>query len=272
MNIIIDKKKWNEWLEVKGLAHKTRIEYNSYLDKINLNNFNQDTAISFLQQHNNTVARATLKNLVLYLKMIKIDIDIEIPKVTGRKRQRLIDVLKEEDIIQLANNMKTERSQLMVLISFYGGLRISELVGEEYGIKPYSFNWNTWIKNPGQNGILNIIGKGNKERKVFIPKNIMKRIYQWIKNEVSKKQGKDDNLFAIGERRWKQILSQESQRILRKHINPHLFRHSCNQWLRKKGWDVTERQRYLGHEHPSTTMIYDHTNQDDLKQKFNALF
>ena len=160
----------------------------------------------------------------------------------------------------------------MVLISFYGGLRISELVGTDYGIKPYSFNWNTWIKEPSQNGILSIIGKGNKERKVFMPQKIMSKVYQWIKKEVSRKQGKEENLFSIGERRWKQILSKESQRILKKHINPHLFRHSCNQWLRKKGWDVTERQRYLGHEHPATTMIYDHTDQEDLKQKFKALF
>jgi len=271
MKIKIDFEQWNNWLEVKGLSKKTRDEYNSYFNKIDQENFSQEVIINFLKKHNNTVARATLKNLIQYLKMMKYNIDLQIPKVTGRKRKRLIEVMKEEEVLQLANNMQTERSQLMVLISFYGGLRISELVGEDYGIKPYSFNWNSWIKEPHKKGILKIIGKGNKERKVFMPQKIMARLYQYIKNEVSKAQTKDQNIFNIGQRRWKQILAKESQRILGRHINPHLFRHSCNQWLRFKGWDVKERQRYLGHENPATTMIYDHTNQDDLSKKFDEI-
>ena len=113
---------------------------------------------------------------------------------------------------------------------------------------------------------------GRQVEIVFIPQKVMSRLYQYIKNHVSKAQSKDQNIFNIGERRWKQILSKESNKILGRHINPHLFRHSCNQWLRSKGWDVKERQRYLGHENPSTTMIYDHTNQDDLSKKFDNLF
>lgn len=271
MKIKIDHNQWRDWLEVKGLAPKTMEEYNSYFEKIDFNNFNQETVIKFLQKYNNTVARATLKNVIQYLKMMKYSIDVQIPKVTGRKRKRLIEVMKEEEVLELANNMQTERSQLMVLISFYGGLRISELVGTDYGVKPYSFNWNSWIKDPNKKGILKIVGKGNKERKVFIPQKVMARLYQYIKNYVSKSQSREQNIFNIGERRWKQILSKESIKILGRHINPHLFRHSCNQWLRSRGWDVKERQRYLGHENPATTMIYDHTNQDDLSKKFDEI-
>lgn len=283
MDLDINKDDWNKWLEVKGLAPKTINEYNSYFNKLELKNFNQPGAISFLQQYNNIVAKAFLKNLLTHIRMgdypesIKEEIrKIELPKVTGRQKKRIPEIITEEEIQTLANKMRIERSQLMILISFYGGLRISELVqtkdNEHYAIKPYSFNWNTWIKNPEQIGILNIIGKGNKQRKVYIPQKLMAKIYQYIKTQVSKKQSKEDPLFKIGERRWKKILSDESKRILGRHINPHLLRHSCNQWLRKKEWDVTERQKYLGHEHPSTTMRYDHTNQEDLKEKFNNLF
>ena len=272
MELSIDKTEWIQWLEVKGLSKRTIKEYNSYIDKLDVTNFNQSTLITFLYNHNNTVARATIKNLITYLKMKGFNIDVEIPKITGSKRTRLIEVLKEKEVLELANNMKIERSQLMILISFYGGLRISELVGEEYALTPYSFNWNSWIKDPEQNGVLTLIGKGNKQRKVFLPQKVMAKIYQYIKNEVAQKQSKDKPLFNIGERRWKKILADESTRILGRHINPHLLRHSCNQWLRSNGWDVTERQRYLGHEHPTTTMIYDHTNQEDIKEKFNQLF
>lgn len=272
MMLELDKKKFCQWLEIKGLALTTRTEYLSYIEKAELKELNQTVVNNFLQRYNNNVARATIRNLIQYLKMMKINVDIEIPKITGRKKRRLIKILSEEEVLTLANNMKTERGQLMVLISFYGGLRISELVGGHYGIIPYSFNWASWIKDPSQNGVLNLIGKGNKERRVFIPQKVMARLYQWINEEVSQHQSKEQKLFAIGERRWKQILSKESKRILGRHINPHLLRHSCNQWLRDKGWDVTERQKYLGHENPSTTMVYDHTNQEDLKKKFKELF
>ena len=276
MNLNDNKKEWEGYLEVKGLSPRTIEEYNSYFDKFNYDKIDQSTIIPFLQKHNNIVARAFLKNLIVFLKMQGHDIQIEllsmIPKITGRKKKRIPDILKDNQVIELADNMKNERSELMLLISFYGGLRISELVGDEYAITPYSFNWNVWVKDPSKNGSLKIIGKGNKQRNVFMPQRIMARLYQYIKSEVSQKQSKEDKLFSIGERRWKKILSDESLRTLGRHINPHLLRHSCNQWLRTNGWDVTERQRYMGHENPATTMIYDHTTQEDLKDKFNQLF
>lgn len=283
MELTINKTDWEQWLEVKGLSQKTIKEYNSYYDKLDLSDFTQTSAITFLQSHNNIVAKAFLNNLITFVKMgdyqdhVKVFMrTIELPKVTGRKKKRIPDILTEEQVLQLSNKMKIERSQLMALISFYGGLRVSELVqtndNEEYALRPYSFNWSSWIKNPEKNGVVTLIGKGNKQRKVFMPQKVMARIYQYIKNEVSKKQGKNEPIFNIGERRWKKILADESMRILGRHVNPHLLRHSCNQWLRTRGWDVTERQQYLGHEHPTTTMKYDHTNQDNIKEKFNQLF
>lgn len=283
MNLTINKTDWEQWLEVKGLSTKTIREYNSYFDKLDLSNFTQTTAITFLQSHNNIVAKAFMNNLIMFIKMGEYDErtkifirTIELPKVTGRKKKRIPDVLTEQQVLELSNNMKIERSQLMTLISFYGGLRISELVAtkdnEEYAIRPYSFNWSSWIKEPEKNGVLTLIGKGNKQRKVFMPQKIMARIYQYLKNEVSKKQSKTEPIFNIGERMWKKILEVESERILGRHINPHLLRHSCNQWLRNEGWDVTERQQYLGHDDPKTTMRYDHTNQDNIKEKFDQLF
>jgi len=282
MELNINKEEWIQWLEVKGLAQRTINEYNSYFDKLD-KDITQTNSITFLQTHNNIVARAFLKNFITFIKMseypevVKSFIrTIELPKVTGRKKKTIPDVLKEAQVLELSNKMKIERSQLMILISFYGGLRISELVevkdNEVYAIKPYSFNWNSWIKDPSKNGVLTITGKGNKQRKVFMPQKVMAKIYQYIKNEVSQKQSKDKPLFNIGERRWNKILAEESVRIIGRHINPHLLRHSCNQWLRSRGWDVTERQQYLGHEHPTTTMKYDHTNEDNIKEKFNQLF
>lgn len=284
MNIVLNKIDWQNWLEVKGLKQKTITEYNSYLDKLDLNDFTQNKVIAYIQQYNNPVARAFLNNLLSFIKFgayseqIKDNVrKIELPKITGRKKKRIAEVITENEMIDFSNKVKNKRTQLMILISFYGGLRVSELVptkdNESYAITPYSFNWATWLKEPSKNGILNIVGKGNKQRKVFIPQKVMSKIYQYIKNDVSKKQRKEDPLFNFGERRWKQVLSAESMRILGRHINPHLFRHSCNQWLRRDlKWDGKERQIYLGHEDEATTMKYDHCYPlEEMHKNFNTL-
>lgn len=271
------KENWNNWLEIKGLAKRSIAEYNAYFLKYD-GDLTQEALNRFIKQNNNSVARAFVNNWLMFIKMggsfseevKEITRKLEVPKVTGRKKSRIPDVLEEDQIYLICEKFKNEREQLMVLLSFYGGLRVSELVGD-YAIKPYSFNWNTWIRDPSKNGGLKIIGKGNKQRNVFVPQKVMARIYQWIKKEISTKQTREDKLFKIGERRWKTLLSEASTKAIGRHINPHLLRHSCGTWLRKNGWGLDEIQKYLGHENIATTTIYAHIDQEDIKEKFNQL-
>lgn len=269
-----EKDKWVTWLGAKGLSPRTIKEYCFYFDKFNFETFTQSYLNEFIVKHNNLVARAFLKNLLHYIKTnefpkeIKVLLnEIEIPKFTGAKKVRLPNVLSPEQVQSIANAMNNQRNKFMVLISFYGGLRREELLT----IKPYDFNWDGWLKNPGDNGRLRVIGKRNKQRGVFIPQEIMAQIYQWIKSEVSKRQSKDEPIFNIGENRWKDILHKASVQALGKHINPHLLRHSCGSWLRDNGWDLKEIAEYLGHDSIQSTQIYTHISQEKLKDKFSKL-
>lgn len=273
--IIIDRKAWTDWLIVKKLSDRTVSEYNYYLSKLEAISLTQNFFLEFLSRNNNSVGRAFLTNLITYIKATYYDDDtqlrilkINLPKVTGRRKRKNIQFLSEAEVIKLANGMNSERDTLMVLITFYGGLRASELVGE-YAIKPYDFNWGVWYKNPEQNGTLKLLGKGQKERVVYLPQKVMARLFQYLRNEVSKKQSKDQAIFQISPKRLSVILDVAAKRILDRHINPHLLRHSCSMWLRSKGWDINQRKEYLGHEDVSTTAIYDHLHQEDLKAKFN---
>ena len=270
----IDQKNWISWLKAKGLSERTMKEYGSYFEKFDFDSLSQGHINKFLQSHNNNVARAFLKNLLHHIrtnefpKELKLLAgEIEIPKITGRKKKRLPEVLSLDQIFQVSDAMNTERNKLMILVSFYGGLRISELLS----IKPYDFNWSVWIKTPDQNGKLRVIGKGDKQRVVFIPQKIMSRIYQWIRSYVSRQQGKEDTLFKIRSSRWKLLLSDASKKSIGRHVNPHLLRHSCGSWLRDSGWDLKEIADYLGHESISTTTIYTHISQEKLNTKFSEL-
>ena len=59
----------------------------------------------------------------------KIDIaSVELPKITGRPKQRLINPLSIEDVYRLEKYCKSERTKLMVLLSFFCGLRVGGIV------------------------------------------------------------------------------------------------------------------------------------------------
>jgi integrase len=224
------------------------------------------------------VSRAFLRNLITYIKLsddFSKDIKdivgfIEIPKVTGAKRRRELEVINETQLYDIVNAMTNERNRIMLLLTFYGGLRVSELCSDKYGIKPYSFNWNTWVKDPSKEGVLKVVGKRNKQRTVYIPQQIMSRVYQWIRN-VAKKLSKDSKLFKISHIRWRKIIYESSHKALGFRIHPHTIRHSCATWLRGNNWTIDEIKEYLGHEFISTTMIYFHSNPENLRLKFSEI-
>lgn len=268
---------FEQYLRVKNLSKRTIKEYSIYFDKLVTTQafFTQDGFVKFLDEHNNPVARAFLNNLLGYIRsssQIPVIIKqraslIILPKVSGRARKRIPDVLSLQEVNLLADSFREPRNRFMTLISFQGGIRLEELIN----ILPYDFNWNTWLSDPQDFGNLKIKGKGDKERVVFIFPETMRDIYQWIINIASKKQGRDKPLFVIGMRRWQYILEAQSLKILGRRINPHLLRHSCGTWLTEKGLSDKEIADYLGHESVVTTQRYTHIKSGRLKNKYKEV-
>lgn len=271
MRLGLKHDEWNEWLEAKGLSPRTILEYNSYLKRFDFDKFSQQGIIKFIDAHNNIVARAFIKNLLHYVQTsygadVKVFVkDIEIPKVTGRKKKRILEVITRDEVHKIGDALSSERNKLMLFITFYCGLRVSELVG----IKPYDFNWTTWISEPTKQGRLKVLGKGNQQDIVFVPQWLMARVYQWVKNKVSKKQSKNDPLFKIGWRRWREILYNASFEAIGRKIHPHLLRHSIGTWLGDNNWDVKDIAVFLRHKSVVTTQIYKQVSKERITNKYN---
>ena len=147
----------------------------------------------------------------------------------------------------------------MVLLTFYCGLRCSELLS----IKTYDFNWKEWLEHPDKPGYLKIRGKGRKQRRLPVIPSLMNEIYDWLK-ESSKELEVKDSIFKISERRWQKILSGASKQALEKETYPHMLRHSCASYLRKKGLNLEEIRDFLGHKSIVTTQLYLHKMGLDL--------
>jgi len=203
-----------------------------------------------------------------YRKENPIDL-IEMPKI-GRK---LPDTLAIEEIDLLVSVIdlsepQGERNRTILETLYSCGLRVSELI-------------NLKISNLFfDEGFIQVIGKGNKQR--FVPINIhtQKFILLYINNirtHITISKGFEDYVFL--NRRGKNLTRVMIFTIIKnltvkagikKKISPHTFRHSFATHLLERGADLRAIQQMLGHESITTTEIYMHLDKSFLKQVMNS--
>lgn len=274
MQIEIKQEDWRDWLEIKGLSQRTIKDYVGYFDKLNLTQLSSEYLIKFLKRYNNPVARATLKNLIQYIRTGDFPqetkgffIGFQLPRVTGRKKKRIPEVLSLTEVHMIANKMVDIRDYLSTLTSFYLGLRLSELLSLQIN----HFNWDEWSSNPHSPGVVKVIGKGNKQRNLPVLPELMERLAEYIAKELKINPLKT-LLFEMSKQRWQLILGKTSKKAIGRWVNPHLLRHSCCTYLHEKGLDLKEIAEFLGHASVSTTQIYTHINKEQLNQKVVKAF
>lgn len=189
---------------------------------------------------------------------------LETPKI-GLK---LPDTLSEEDINELINAVdlshpQGERNRTILETLYSCGLRVSELITLK--ISDLFF----------EEGFIQVIGKGNKQRFVPIHNNAQKYIsiyIQEVRTQIQPKKGYEDTLFLNrrGSGLTRQmifiILKNLAKKIgLNKKISPHTLRHSFATHLLKNGVDLSVIQQLLGHESITTTEVYVHLDKSYLK-------
>lgn len=300
MQVAIDK--YEEYLINKGLKKQTIELYLYYfLNFQNVGgNLSNETVNRFLsiKTNRNSVGRAFILSyrdfLIQFHKELQITLDqmndiveLRLPKISGSRKSRLIKPLSIEQIKLLETHLTNEKYKIMLLLSFYCGLRIGELLR----IKVSSFNWGEWRIDTDKMGECRVLGKGDKEGIALVPSNLMKRIAKYIHN--SKIQlGLESNLFIqhdinIGAEEvlnysfsWRRELTKASvsagitlknekgKLIPETVVHPHRLRHSCASYLlNEQKLDIREVQELLRHSSITSTQIYTHINKDKLKEK-----
>lgn len=208
--------------------------------------------------------RAFYKFLVMEDSLLESPVDFLEPPKTGRK---LPVVLSEQEIDAMIGAIdrstgEGERNVAMLETLYSSGLRVSELVGLKLTqIHP-------------QEGFLQVIGKGNKERLVPVGARALKHIRLYVDQvrvHVNIQAAHRDVVF-LSKRGG--ALSRQSVFLLikamalkagvRKNISPHTFRHSFATHLVEAGADLRAVQEMLGHESITTTEIYTHLDRNYL--------
>lgn len=313
--------KFKEWLELDELSENTRHQYIRYYEKFSegYSIVSQENVDKFLlkKENRNIVARATVKRikdfLIRYREALNLDKEyvneislIIIPKPKGRQKKRLIEPLSIDEIRSMENHIREEIIKIALWLGYYAGLRISEIVN----LRINDFDWKKWKRTLSQIGERSqvedytdfleckFVGKGNKERKVFIPPEFALRIAKYIKENSAmcyeyansklihdqrkkwnrKNKCLEKSLIRYIERVFKEAgekagisVDEQGNTIYSKRTNPHKLRHSFGGNLAKNDVDLGIIKEALGHASIQSTQIYTHLRPSDVKRKLKEI-
>lgn len=285
---------------LKYIAFKyklTDIEDEEFIKNIKINNFSLETVkkitlqdihsfLAYLKKCYNskpaTLARKTASIRVFFnylcnkTKRIPVNPaqDLESPKI-GKRLPKYLTLEQSKELLETVKNPvnntghgnhdNSERNFAMITILLNCGLRLQELIN--INISDIDFD----------NNKLNVIGKGDKERTIYLNKACINAINKYL--AVRPKDGvKFDSRDAL-------FLSEQKKRIGRRTVqyivkeelkiagiekassySVHKLRHTAATLMYKYGdVDIRALQELLGHESISTTEIYTHVDNEQIR-------
>lgn len=180
---------------------------------------------------------------------------VDSPKL-GRYLPEVLSVDEVTSIMESVDlstwNGKRDRAILEVL---YGcGLRVSEAVNLKIS--------HVYLEE----GFVQVVGKGNKERLVPIGEIAVDAIRNYLEGRPDPAEPKYDDILFLNRfgkslsrvAMFTMVKKQAMAAGINKEISPHTFRHSFATHLIENGADLRVVQEMLGHESILTTEIYTH--------------
>ncbi len=230
-----------------------------------------------------TLKRVTQNYFIIALRaflkyLARIDIaTLAAEKVElGEQEPRPIKVLDEDQLNRLLNSPEIStpeglRDKAILETLFSTGLRVSELTK----LSREKINLDR--------GEFGVIGKGGKERVVFLSDSATQWISRYLKIREDnysplfiRYSGKEDP-YKNGEKMRLSVRSVE--RVIEKYVKkaripikatPHTLRHSFATDLLINGADIRSVQEMLGHANIATTQIYTHITNKQLREVHKA--
>lgn len=264
-----------DWTGAKKPSDITPDSVRKY--RIRLNRFEDEKGHPLKKSTQNYHAIA-LRSFLKYLA--KRDIaTLSAEKIeVGKNPSQEIEFLQPQELERLlksanGTDLKSLRDRAILELLFSTGLRVSELTGttrEQVNLTRQEFS---------------VRGKGDKVRIVFISDSAKSAIAKYLE----KRMDIDPSLFIRLSKNGTPSLEKDSrltprsvQRIVKqyalkagivKDVHPHTLRHSFATDLLSNGADIRSVQAMLGHSSITTTQIYTHiTNRQlkDIHKKFHG--
>lgn len=188
--------------------------------------------------------------------------DISIPSL----KKALPRYLSLEESIDLLKNIQSdfyERDFCILTLFLNCGMRLSELV---------AINVNDFKEDT-----IRIVGKGNKERLVYLNAACVDALEHYKSARAALKKLAEPQALFVSARTGKRLTARRVQQIVErclqsaglsgKGYSPHKLRHTAATLMYRHGnVDMLELKEILGHAHVSTTEIYTHISTDKLRK------
>jgi integrase/recombinase XerD len=277
------------WLE-KGLSENTLSAYRSDLTKfalflaqygeleapVQLLNFEPDVLNQYLatRYDGGLSGRSTsrflssLRSLCQYMLRQKIRSDDPVSSLQNPKLpQSLPKTLTESQVLELLNAPKTDdpvqlRDKAMLEVLYATGLRVTELVSLR--LDQLSL----------QQGVVRVIGKGNKERLVPLGEDAVDWVATFLKQGRGALLKSESDVIFPSKRGvvmtrqtfWHRIKLYSQIANIQSDLSPHTLRHAFATHLLNNGADLRVVQMLLGHSDLSSTQIYTHVATQRLQK------
>ncbi len=294
MNIKDLKIQYLEYLEIeKNRSAKTLENYGRYLDRFlqfakvsSPSSINEDLIRQYRLHLNrlkdsdgNNLKKVTqnyhiiaLRNFLKYLAKRDIK-SVPAEKVElGKQEDREVTFLEHDELERLlkspeGGDIDALRDKAVLSTLFSTGMRVSELCSLDKD------------KIDTTRGELSIRGKGSKIRVVFLSDQTREDINKYL----DKRSDVDEALFiripktkTFNKDSDLRLTPRSIQRIVKKHsikagimgkkVSPHTLRHSYATDLLRNGADIRSVQSMLGHSSVTTTQIYTHVTDKQLRE------
>ena len=203
--------------------------------------------------------------------------DLESPKLGKRlpkyltldESRKLLEVSASSQVTSHGNHDNSVRDLAIITLFLNCGMRLSELTG--INMSDIDF----------ENNKMTVIGKGDKERTIYLNKACVKAIHNYlaIRPHDGVKFDSRNALFLseqrkrISNRTVQYIVKQELQAagIDSRKYSVHKLRHTAATLMYKYGQvDIRALQEVLGHESVATTQIYTHVDDEQVRNAIES--
>ena len=190
-------------------------------------------------------------------------LDKRLPKYLSLDDSKKLLTVTEND----ESDENKERDYAIITLFLNCGLRLSELIG----INLQDINFDDYK--------LTVIGKGNKERTIYLNKACINAIKEYLKvrpTEGVKNDSKASNKALFLSKRRERISNRTVQYIVEKELrkagldtskySTHKLRHTAATLMYQYGEvDIRALQEILGHKSISSTEIYTHVSNEQAR-------
>lgn len=185
---------------------------------------------------------------------------VKAPKV----KRKLPETLDIDQVLALLN-IPTEtpiavRDRAMLELFYASGLRVSELTALK------------WRDLDVAEGLVKVLGKGQKERLVPVGRHALSALGAWRKEQAAGTEhlftnpaGRQLSVRAL----QKRVAFWSQHQGLNQRVHPHQLRHSFASHILQSSGDLRAVQELLGHANLSTTQIYTHLDYQHLAKIYD---